>query len=121
MKWKDELITIRQNSWNRRKRTIEKQTKPEVYFKNTHTGSFLWQSMKQSICTPDAGYQKLTEMNKKWKLHTVYEKHMATKVAADTLGEEWKDYLWISGRNEKQSFPMKQGTLTHGRVCLLLL
>ncbi|EDL84302.1 rCG41040 [Rattus norvegicus] len=46
---------------------------------------------------------------------------MATEVAVDALGEEWKDYVvLVSGGNEKQGFPMKQGILTHGRVHLLL-
>ena len=46
---------------------------------------------------------------------------MATEVAADGLGEEWKGYVVrISGGNDKQGFPMKQGVLTHGRVRLLL-
>ncbi|KAK2494956.1 hypothetical protein MC885_003665 [Smutsia gigantea] len=34
---------------------------------------------------------------------------MATEVAADALGEEWKGYVVrISGGNDKQGFPMKQ-------------
>uniref|UniRef100_A0A8C2LIF7 Small ribosomal subunit protein eS6 n=1 Tax=Cricetulus griseus TaxID=10029 RepID=A0A8C2LIF7_CRIGR len=42
---------------------------------------------------------------------------MATEVAADALAEEWKGYVVrISGGNDKQGFPMKQGVLTHGRV-----
>ncbi|XP_066198120.1 small ribosomal subunit protein eS6-like [Saccopteryx leptura] len=46
---------------------------------------------------------------------------MATEVAADALGEEWKGYMvQISGENDKQGFPIKQGVLTHGRVSLLL-
>ena len=46
---------------------------------------------------------------------------MTTEVAADALGEEWKGYVVrISGGNDKQGFPMKQGVLTHGRVRLLL-
>ncbi|KAB0366071.1 hypothetical protein FD754_010227 [Muntiacus muntjak] len=46
---------------------------------------------------------------------------MATEVAADALGEEWKGYVVrISGGNDKQGFPRKQGVLTHGRVRLLL-
>ena len=46
---------------------------------------------------------------------------MATEVAADALGKEWKGYVVrISGGNNKQGFPMKQGVLTHGQVCLLL-
>ena len=46
---------------------------------------------------------------------------MATEVAADAMGEEWKGYVVrIGGRNNKQGFPMKKGVLTHGRVHLLL-
>ena len=46
---------------------------------------------------------------------------MATEVAADALGEEWKGHVVrISGGKDKQGFPMKQGVLTHGRVRLLL-
>merc|ERR1712032_1105592 len=39
---------------------------------------------------------------------------------ADTLGAEWKGYvLKITGGNDKQGFPMKQGVLKNGRVRLL--
>merc|ERR1712032_13793 len=39
---------------------------------------------------------------------------------ADTLGAEWKGYvLKITGGNDKQGFPMKQGILKNGRVRLL--
>uniref|UniRef100_A0A8C8Z8A1 Small ribosomal subunit protein eS6 n=1 Tax=Prolemur simus TaxID=1328070 RepID=A0A8C8Z8A1_PROSS len=41
--------------------------------------------------------------------------------AAHTLGAEWKGYVVpIGGGNDKRGFPMKEGVLTHGRVCLLL-
>ncbi|OBS75382.1 hypothetical protein A6R68_14089 [Neotoma lepida] len=64
---------------------------------------------------------KLIELDDEHKLCMFYEKHMATEVAADALGEEWKGYVVrISGRNDKQHFPMKQGILTHSRVHLLL-
>uniref|UniRef100_A0A8C9BTV8 40S ribosomal protein S6 n=1 Tax=Phocoena sinus TaxID=42100 RepID=A0A8C9BTV8_PHOSS len=64
---------------------------------------------------------KLIEVDDEQKLRTFYEKHMATEVAADTLGEEWKGYVvQISGGNDKQGFPMKQRVLTHGQVRLLL-
>jgi len=50
-----------------------------------------------------------------------YEKRMGQLVEADSLGEEWKGYVFrISGGNDKQGFPMKQGILTAGRVRLLL-
>nr|XP_012316450.1 40S ribosomal protein S6-like [Aotus nancymaae] len=70
---------------------------------------------------PVTGCQKLIKVDDECKLRTFYEKRMATEVAADALGEEWKGYVVrISGRNNKQASPMKQGILTHGRVCLLL-
>uniref|UniRef100_A0A2K6TXU6 40S ribosomal protein S6 n=1 Tax=Saimiri boliviensis boliviensis TaxID=39432 RepID=A0A2K6TXU6_SAIBB len=77
--------------------------------------------MKLNISFPATGCQKLIEVDDERKLHTFYEKQMETEVAADTLGEEWKGYVVrISGGNDKQGFPMKQGVLTHGHVCLLL-
>lgn len=46
---------------------------------------------------------------------------MGAEVEADSLGDEWKGYVVrISGGNDKQGFPMKQGVLTNGRVRLLL-
>lgn len=51
-------------------------------------------------------------MDNECKPRTLYEKSMVTKVAADALGEEWKGHVvHISGENDKQSFPMKQGVL----------
>ncbi|XP_047689674.1 40S ribosomal protein S6-like [Prionailurus viverrinus] len=77
--------------------------------------------MKLNISFPATGCQKLIEVDDERKLHTFFEKRMATEVAADALGEEWKGYVVrISGGNDKQGFPMKQGVLTHGRVRLLL-
>ena len=46
---------------------------------------------------------------------------MGQVVDAATLGDEWKGYeLRITGGNDKQGFPMKQGVLTQSRVRLLL-
>merc|ERR1711913_209723 len=46
---------------------------------------------------------------------------MGQEVDASTLGDEWAGYVFrISGGNDKQGFPMKQGVLTQGRVRLLL-
>jgi small subunit ribosomal protein S6e len=46
---------------------------------------------------------------------------MGQEVDAATLGDEWAGYvLRITGGNDKQGFPMKQGVLTQGRVRLLL-
>ncbi|MED6235618.1 40S ribosomal protein S6 [Ataeniobius toweri] len=77
--------------------------------------------MKLNISFPATGCQKLIEVDDERKLRIFYEKRMVTEVAADPLGDEWKGYVVrISGGNDKQGFPMKQGVLTHGRVRLLL-
>ncbi|KAK1885841.1 40S ribosomal protein S6 [Dissostichus eleginoides] len=74
-----------------------------------------------NISFPATGCQKLIEVDDERKLRTFYEKRMATEVPADPLGDEWKGYVVrISGGNDKQGFPMKQGVLTHIRVRLLL-
>lgn len=50
-----------------------------------------------------------------------YDKKLAQEVPADTLGDEWKGYVFrITGGNDKQGFPMKQGVLVPHRVRLLL-
>uniref|UniRef100_A0A8D2HS36 Small ribosomal subunit protein eS6 n=1 Tax=Urocitellus parryii TaxID=9999 RepID=A0A8D2HS36_UROPR len=46
-----------------------------------------------NISFPATGCQKLIEVDDERKLRTFYEKHMATEVAADALGEEWKGYV----------------------------
>ncbi|KAL8203100.1 UNVERIFIED_CONTAM: 40S ribosomal protein S6 [Gekko kuhli] len=84
-------------------------------------GSSLFGAMKLNISFPATGCQKLIEVDDERKIRTFYEKRMTAEVSADTLGEEWKGYVVrISGGNDKQGFPMKQGVLTHGRVRLLL-
>jgi len=45
---------------------------------------------------------------------------MSNEVSLDSLGDEWKGYVArISGGNDKQGFPMKQGILSSGRARLL--
>ncbi|XP_045644047.1 40S ribosomal protein S6-like [Ursus americanus] len=77
--------------------------------------------MKLNISFPTTGCQKLIEVDDERKLQSFYERPMATEVAADALGEDWKDYVVrISGGTDRQGFPRKQGVLTHGRVHPLL-
>lgn len=53
--------------------------------------------------------------------HTFYEKRMAAEVKGDALGDEFKGYIFkITGGNDKQGFPMKQGVLLPHRARLLL-
>merc|ERR1719414_1936554 len=45
---------------------------------------------------------------------------MSAEVSGDSLGDEYKGYIFrISGGNDKQGFPMKQGVLSSTRVRLL--
>merc|ERR1712121_1682 len=77
--------------------------------------------MKINLSFPATGCQKLIEINDEHKVRPFYEKRMGTEVDADTLGDEFKGYVVrITGGNDKQGFPMKQGVLTNGRVRLLL-
>merc|ERR1711887_5573 len=78
-------------------------------------------NMKLNVAHPANGTQKLIEMDDEIKLRFFYGKRMAQEVSAECLGEQWKGYIVrISGGNDKQGFPMKQGVMTNGRVRLLL-
>merc|ERR1712066_203250 len=78
-------------------------------------------AMKLNVAFPATGCQKLFEINDEHKVRPFYEKRMGQDVDASCLGDEWKGYmLRITGGNDKQGFPMKQGVLTQGRVRLLL-
>ncbi|XP_030386159.1 40S ribosomal protein S6-like [Scaptodrosophila lebanonensis] len=77
--------------------------------------------MKLNIAYPASGCQKLFEVTDEHKLRIFYDKRMGALVEVDNLGDEWKGYvLRITGGNDKQGFPMKQGVLTNTRVRLLL-
>jgi len=57
----------------------------------------------------------------KKKLRVFYEKRMSQEVDGDLLGDQFKGYIFkITGGNDKQGFPMKQGVLTNTRVRLLM-
>jgi small subunit ribosomal protein S6e len=50
-----------------------------------------------------------------------YDKKLSQEVPGDTIGDEFKGYIFrVSGGNDKQGFPMKQGVLVPHRVRLLL-
>lgn len=77
--------------------------------------------MKLNISYPATGCQKLFEIVDDHKIRIFFDKRMGSEVVADPLGDDWKGYIFrISGGNDKQGFPMKQGVLTNGRVRLLL-
>jgi small subunit ribosomal protein S6e len=77
--------------------------------------------MKLNISYPPNGTQKTFDFEDENAVRPFYEKRIAAEVPADTLGDEWKGYvLRISGGNDKQGFPMRQGVLTNKRVKLLM-
>jgi small subunit ribosomal protein S6e len=50
-----------------------------------------------------------------------YDRRMGQEINGEVLADEYKGYVFrITGGNDKQGFPMKQGVLVNGRVRLLL-
>jgi len=77
--------------------------------------------MKLNIAYPSNGTQKLVEIDDERRVRVFYDKRMGQEVAGDSVGDEWKGYIFkITGGNDKQGFPMKQGVMHPTRVRLLL-
>lgn len=77
--------------------------------------------MKFNIANPATGAQKLIDIDDERRFRIFYDKKMSQEVPGDSLGDEWKGYIFrITGGNDKQGFPMKQGVLVPHRVRLLL-
>merc|ERR1719453_759596 len=76
--------------------------------------------MKLNISYPTNWTQKTLEFDET-KVRPFFDKRISHEVPADSLGDEWKGYvLRISGGNDLQGFPMKQGVLSFKRVQLLM-
>jgi len=77
--------------------------------------------MKLNIANPATGAQKLLDIDDEKRYRIFFDKKIAQEVPGDSLGDEWKGYIFrITGGNDKQGFPMKQGILLPHRVRLLL-
>ncbi|KAF2433151.1 ribosomal protein S6e [Tothia fuscella] len=77
--------------------------------------------MKLNISFPANGTQKLIEIDDERKLRIFMERRMGAEVPGDSVGDEFKGYIFkITGGNDKQGFPMKQGVMHPTRVRLLL-
>jgi small subunit ribosomal protein S6e len=77
--------------------------------------------MKLNISYPSTGAQKLIDIDDDRKLRAFFDKRVSHEVEGDHLGDDFKGYIFrISGGNDKQGFPMKQGVLTQQRVRLLV-
>lgn len=78
-------------------------------------------TMKFNMSNPATGQQKMIDLDDERRYRVFYDKKMAQEVPGDSLGDEFKGYIFrISGGNDKQGFPMKQGVLLPHRVRLLL-
>merc|ERR1712151_1417185 len=81
----------------------------------------LYTNMKLNISYPATGLQKCVEIDDEKKLTLFYDKRLSAEVEGDTLGDEFKGYVFkITGGNDKQGFTMKQGVLADYRVRLLM-
>lgn len=77
--------------------------------------------MKLNIAYPANGSQKLVEIDDERRTRVFLDKRMGQEVPGDSVGDEFKGYVFkITGGNDKQGFPMKQGVLLPTRVKLLL-
>merc|ERR1711974_308108 len=77
-------------------------------------------TMKLNISNPSTGCQKLIDIDDEKKIRIFLDKRISQEVEVDVLGDEFKGYVFrISGGNDKQGFPMKQGVLCNHRVKLL--
>ncbi|BEI84004.1 hypothetical protein CcaverHIS002_0406080 [Cutaneotrichosporon cavernicola] len=66
--------------------------------------------MKLNIANPATGAQKLVDIEDERKVRIFYDKQMSQEVAVDSLGDEWKGYVFrITGGNDKQGFPHEAG------------
>lgn len=77
--------------------------------------------MKISIASPATGTQKSFEIDDEKKLVQLHEKRIAQDFPGEFMGDQFKGYIFkITGGQDKEGFPMKQGVLTNCRVRLLL-
>lgn len=77
--------------------------------------------MKLNIANPITGQNLPLVVDDEHKLAIFMGKRMGTEVAAEALGDGWKGYvLKITGGNDKDGFPMKQGILIQGRTRILM-
>eukprot|EP01133_Synstelium_polycarpum_P014875 gene14875-17592_t len=74
-----------------------------------------------NIANPSTGAQKCVNFEDKLKTRCFIDKRMGQEVLAETLGDEYKGYIFrITGGNDAEGFPMMQGVAVPHRVRLLL-
>lgn len=77
--------------------------------------------MKFNISYPITGQQKTFDIDDEKRVSIFYDKRMGAEVVGDNLGEEFKGYIFkVTGGQDRDGFPMKQGIMVKGRVRILL-
>jgi small subunit ribosomal protein S6e len=78
--------------------------------------------MKLNFANPVNGAQKTIDVEDEAVLRCFYDQRMSSEILGDDMqDEQFKGYVFrISGGNDAQGFPMKQGVLLSRRVRLLL-
>jgi len=77
--------------------------------------------MKLNIANPSTGAQKKIDIDDENRLQLFMDRRIAETVPGDSLGDEFKGYVFkITGGNDSDGFPMRQGVLVNKRVKLLL-
>jgi len=77
--------------------------------------------MKLNLACPATGLQKYIEVDEEKRLRCLYDKRISQEVDGKDIGDEFEGFIFrISGGNDKQGFPMKQGVDSQTRVRLLL-
>jgi len=65
--------------------------------------------------------QKKIDIDDENKLQLFMDRRLAEEIPGDSLGDEYKGYVFkITGGNDSDGFPMRQGVLVNRRVKLLL-
>ena len=86
-----------------------------------HTHTHTHTIPQLNIANPSTGQQHVVELEDEKRLRAFYDRRISQEVDGEHIGDEFKGFVFrISGGNDKQGFPMKQGVLTDQRVRLLL-
>lgn len=77
--------------------------------------------MKINMSCSSTGGQKTIDVEDEKILRNFYDQRIATEIDGNNMGEGFEGWVFrITGGNDKEGFPMKQGVLKQGRVKLLL-
>jgi len=77
--------------------------------------------MRLNISNPKTGLQKMFDLENESCLRIFYDRTISSIIEVSSLGSQWKNWiLKITGGQDKEGFPMKQGVITNNRVKLLV-